>query len=148
MTRKNALTRPLAAYGAVACMALLLTGCAGGNEANGEYYLVPDRDDRVEAQLVIDGSDVAVYSFECAEGEDDRAVIEEEPSATGQLTDDGTQVVWSSEDEHIATDSTGGTVTFSLSTAGETRAVTIGDFEFRSSELSEDEIVSTYDGMC
>lgn len=135
---------------------LALTACSSGpatevaddvkasseSSIDGEYY-------SEEGQLVISGSEMTYYKFGCPPDSPepgDEAIIEDEPSAEGQITDDGTQVILASDDEHIDGESVGGTVSFSVASAGDTRVITIDGFEFRSGD--KDEAVSQYDHMC
>jgi len=79
----------------------LLAGCAGGSETVGEYCLVPNDEVRVEVQLIINRSDIADTASIAARVERPRA--EDEPSATGELVEDGTPVIRSSEGEIVST---------------------------------------------
>ena len=88
------MTRTKLAVAAAALMGLVLTGCSGGSDLKGEYF-------SEEGQLIIDGSSVVFYKFGCPANSPksgDKALIEKEPSAEGQITDDSTQVIWNSDD--------------------------------------------------
>lgn len=73
----------------LSALASVLTGCSSGSDGpSGEYY---DK----EGQLVIDGSSVAYYEFGCEKPGKSNAVIDSEATASGELSKDGGQVIWS-----------------------------------------------------
>lgn len=86
--RKQGFVVPGAAV--LSALAFVLTGCGSGSDGlSGEYY---DKD----GQLVIDASSVTYYEFGCDEARKGNAVIDSEPTSSGELSEDGDQVIWSS----------------------------------------------------
>ncbi|WP_309082308.1 hypothetical protein [Zhihengliuella sp.] len=128
---------------AIACtvvgigLAAGLVACSGGSGLSGEYY-----DD--EGQLVIQGDSVAFYPFGCSDAVEGEAVLESEPSAEGGLSEDGAQVVWASDDEHLGSDRIGGSS--ALVAPGTGDAVELDGRRFFA--MDKGEAVSGYDGMC
>lgn len=114
-----------------------LVACSGGSGLDGEYY-------DEEGQLVIQGDSVAFYPFGCSDAVEGEAVLERVPSAEGELSKDGAQVVWASDDEHLGSDRIGGSSALVAPGSGE--AVELDGRRFVA--MDEDEAVSGYDGMC
>lgn len=145
-TARQTRTRVAATAAGLATAAFMLSACSGGaagaDDASGEYYY--DRHGYTEGQLVIDGQNAKYYGFDCSET--GTPVIEEEPSAQGEITDSGDQIILASDDEHIGSDSLGGTQSFELSVSGDTKSVSIGGFDFATGE--EDAELATFNKRC
>lgn len=145
MTRRLSHTKPATLAAAVAGLALTLTACGGaggGSGFDGEYYAD-------KGQLVVEGSTVTYYPFECPEGPSvkrgdpiDPATINAEPDATGELSDEGDQVRWASDDEHMENDSIGGTTPITFEEWDSGNVVQIEGHEFVPG--NEEEILQTH----
>lgn len=145
-TRIAAPTRTAALVAGIAGLTLTLTACGGGSGLDGEYFAE-------DGKLVIDGSSVTYRAFDCPDGPSvtrgdpiDPAVLEDEPSAMGELSDDGTQIRWASDDEHIENDSIGGTtaVTSEEWESGDIIRITGEDDQYEFTPGDEDEILQAY----
>lgn len=120
-----------AAAAALAALMIVLTGCSGGSKADGMYY-------NDEGQLSVKGTAVEYRDFGC----DDNhfPAVKEEPSATGELNDDATQIVWASDDEKLVDSIVKGTDSVSVSDSGD--LVTIRSYTFKT--MDEQDALAGY----
>ena len=114
-----------------------LVACSGGPAPSGEYY-------NDEGRLVVQGDSVAFYPFGCSDSARGVAVIETDPSAEGQISGDGSHVLWNSDDEHLGSDRISGSTSIDISRSGD--ALKLGDYDFAA--MDADEALSVYKGMC
>lgn len=116
-------------------LAAALSGCSAGPGLDGTYY----SDD---GQLVVEGTAVTYYAFGCSETQRGVAVLYEEPSAEGTLTDDGEHVVWKTDDEHLDHGKVGG----STAVVASDGVIRLADHSFAAKD--DEEALRSYDGMC
>lgn len=133
ITPRSAMTVSVIAAGIA--LAAALSGCSAGPGLDGTYY----SDD---GQLVVARTSVTYYAFGCSEAERGVAVLDEEPSAEGTLTDDGEHVVWKTDDEHLDHDKVGGS-TAVVASGG---VIRLADHSFAARD--EEEALRSFDGMC
>lgn len=114
-----------------------LVACSGGPSPSGEYY-------NDEGRLVVQGDSIAFYPFGCSDSAGGAVVIETYPSAEGEISEDGSHVLWNSDDEHLGSDRISGSTSIDISRSGD--ALKLGDYEFAA--MDADEAVSVYEGMC
>lgn len=122
-TERRTRTGLAAAAAALAAMTLVLAGCGGGGDSKveGSYY-------NDEGRLSIQGTSVEYHDFGC-DGNHYPAV-DEDPSATGELSRDGTQIVWASDDEKLVDSIVKGTDGVTVSDSGD--SITIKSHTFTS----------------
>lgn len=116
-------------------LAAALSGCSAGPGLDGTYY----SDD---GQLVVAGTSITYYAFDCSESERGVAVLDNEPSAQGTLADDGEHVVWKTDDEHLDHDKVGGS-TAVVASGG---VIRLAGHSFAAKD--HEEALRSYDGMC
>lgn len=136
MTSKIKRTAAIAAL--TLTSALALAACSGGSGLDGEYY-------SNSGQLVIDGTAVAFYSFECSETENGVAVIAPNPDAEGELTEDGTQVLWDTDEEQFLEDDSIDGV-FAVTSAGSGDTISLNDYQY--SVMDKDEALNGFSRLC
>lgn len=125
--RGQRLVIPAAAV--LSALAFVLTGCSNGSEGlSGEYY---DKD----GQLVIDASSVTYYEFGCDDAKKGSAVIDSEPTSSGELSKEGDQVIWSNGK---------GTGKVTTSKSGDT--VDIDGKQY--TKMDKDKALQSYQPMC
>lgn len=136
--RTLAPTRTASLLAGVAGLALMLTACGGGSALEGEYFAE-------DGKLVIDGNSVTYRPIRCG---GDEAWIEEEPTAEGELNEEGTAVRWASDEEVVGSggtgsrDEVGGTESVSSEEFDSETVITIGESEFTSGD--EEEVLDLY----
>ena len=114
-----------------------LVACSGGPGPSGEYY-------NDEGRLVVHSDSVAFYPFGCSDSTRGVAVIATDPSAEGQISGDGSHVLWNSDDEHLGSDRISGATSIDISKSGD--ALKLGDYDFAA--MDADEALTVYKGMC
>ncbi|GAA3137858.1 putative small secreted protein [Kribbella aluminosa] len=125
--RRQGLVIPAAAV--LAALAFVLTGCSNGSDGlSGEYY---DKD----GQLVIDASSVTYYEFGCDDAKKGNAVIDSDPTSSGELSQEGDQVIWSNGK---------GTGNVTTSKSGDT--VDIDGKQY--TKMDKDKALQSYQPMC
>jgi len=91
-------------------LALSLTGCSGGSDLDGTYYIEEINGTSDLGQLVVDGGTVAHHEYSC-----DGVYEEPDVTSTGELNSGESQVVWTAAGGDSRNERTG------------TEAVTISD---------------------
>ncbi|GAB3616553.1 hypothetical protein GCM10027416_11100 [Okibacterium endophyticum] len=108
MTTKTAFSKHgkilTAAFG-LAGVVLALTGCSGSPDIDGTYFTHHNND---SAQAVISGSTIELYMIDCV---DDQPAAADEPSLTGKLNGDFTELTLQDEDEPVAISISDGVLT-------------------------------------
>lgn len=138
MARHTKTTRTAAAAALALLAAGMLAACgSSGPDLDGTYF---GHDGRV----TIDGTDLSYHSLTCSDTEVGVANFDDEPDAVGQLTEDGTEVLWATDDEHIDGDSIGGTMTVTISDSSE--LLHLEDYQFTAG--AEDTVVADYAEGC